>query len=237
MPPTSRHILITGGTGYLGRALIPALLARDHRVRALVRASSRGKLPDGAELALGDPFNTASVGAFLEGIDTVIHLIGVPKPSPAKARQFRTVDLRAAEAIIEAVRVHSRPLHFIYVSVAQPAPVMKSYIAVRREVEQRIHDGRLNATILRPWYVLGPGHRWPLLLQPVYAVLRLFPKTRPTAERLGFITLAEMTTSLVSAVENPPASGVVTLEVPDIKKRQAAQTKGGLHEVGTRSLD
>jgi uncharacterized protein YbjT (DUF2867 family) len=42
----TRQVFVTGGTGYLGGALLPALLARGHRVRALVRPGSEAKLRD-----------------------------------------------------------------------------------------------------------------------------------------------------------------------------------------------
>ena len=41
-------VFLTGGTGYMGQRLIPTLMARGHRVRALVRPGSERKLPDGA---------------------------------------------------------------------------------------------------------------------------------------------------------------------------------------------
>jgi uncharacterized protein YbjT (DUF2867 family) len=74
----------------------------------------------------------------------------------------------------------------------------------------------LPATILRPWYVLGPGHRWPRLLLPLYAVLERIPATREQALRLGMVTLDDMVAALVLAVENPPA-GVRVVEVPEIR--------------------
>ena len=84
--------------------------------------------------------------------------------------------------------------------------------------EALIKQHGLTATFLRPWYVLGPGHRWPYVLLPVYAVLRLFPATRETAQRLGFVTLDEMTRALVYAVENPPDDvGTRIVDVPAIK--------------------
>lgn len=55
--------------------------------------------------------------------------------------------------------------------VAHPAPVMRAYIEVRQECERFLEDLKLTRTILRPWYVLGPGHRWPIALKPVYALL------------------------------------------------------------------
>jgi hypothetical protein len=39
----------------------------------------------------------------------------------------------------------------------------------------------MNATILRPWYVLGPGHQWPYLLLPMYKLMELLPSTREGA--------------------------------------------------------
>ena len=107
-------------------------------------------------------------------------------------------------------------MHFIYVSVAHPAPVMREYIAARTEAEDAIRNSGLNATILRPWYVLGPGRRWPLLLLPAYWILGALPCTRESAHRLGLVTLPQMVAALAGAVERP-ASGVRVFEVPQIR--------------------
>ena len=215
--PLARTVLVTGGTGYLGRDLVPLLLARGHRVRLLVRPGSEGKVPAGAKAVAGNPLEAADVAAALAGADTLVHLVGVPKPSPAKARQFREIDLVSIQAAVAAaVRAKPTP-HVVYLSVAQPAPVMRAYVAVRREGELLIAQNGLNATCLRPWYVLGPGHRWPIVLQPIYAVLRWLPATRAGAERLGFVTLAQMSRALLHAVEQP-ASGVRVVEVPEIRR-------------------
>ena len=225
MPPSPDHlvaarprcVLITGGTGYLGRALIPVLLARGHRVCALVRPGSEKKLPAGVEAITGDPLQAESVARALAGADTLAHLVGVPKPSPAKARQFRAVDLVSIQAsVIAAAKAQPRP-HLVYLSVAQPAPIMKAYVAVRQEGEALVIATKLDATFLRPWYVLGPCHRWPIILAPVYALMKLFPATRAGAERLGFVTLEQMVAALVHAVEHP-ASGTRILDVPAIQR-------------------
>lgn len=46
--------------------------------------------------------------------------------------------------------------HIVYVSVAQPAPVMRAYVDARREGEACVRDTGIAATIVRPWYILGP---------------------------------------------------------------------------------
>ncbi len=87
-----RSLFVTGGTGYLGRRLIPALLARGHRVAALARAGSEGKLPDGCEVLLGNALDASSFAARVPAADTFVHLVGTAHPAPWKARQFREVD-------------------------------------------------------------------------------------------------------------------------------------------------
>jgi uncharacterized protein YbjT (DUF2867 family) len=216
---TSRRVFITGGTGYLGRALIPMLLARGHEVRALVRRGSEGRLPRGCEAVAGDPLDEASFAASVRPSDTFVQLVGVPRPSPAKARQFREIDLVSGRASVGAAR-EAGVKHFVYVSVAQPAPVMQAYQAVRAEVESLLKDSGVPATVLRPWYVLGPGHRWPYLLKPFYYACERLPSTRETALRLGFVTHAQMTAALLRAVEDP-AADFRLVNVPDIRAAAA----------------
>jgi uncharacterized protein YbjT (DUF2867 family) len=107
--------------------------------------------------------------------------------------------------------------HLIYVSVAQPAPVMKPYQEIRAKCEAAIRDAGVNATILRPWYVLGPGHRWPAVLIPFYWLAERIPATRESALRLGLVTINEMLEAIVRAVENP-VSGQVLVPVPEIRR-------------------
>lgn len=213
--PGSRRVFITGGTGYVGSALIPVLLERGHRVRALIRAGSKAKLPAACEVVSGNALDANSYRQLIRPTDAFIHMVGVPHPSPSKGAQFRAVDLVSAREAIFACAELKIP-HFIYLSVAHPAPFMKDYIAVRVECERMIAEQRLNATILRPWYVLGPGHRWPYLLLPFYKVCEWLPFTRASALRLGLVTLDQLILALVEAVESS-AQGTHVVGVPEIR--------------------
>jgi uncharacterized protein YbjT (DUF2867 family) len=213
--PDSRRVFITGGTGYIGTNLIPVLVARGHRVRALVRPQSKAKLPAACELIFGNALDASTYRQHIPPADTFIHLVGVSHPSPAKAAQFRSIDLVSAR---EAIGVCGGlgMQHFIYISVAHPAPAMRAYVAVRVECERMIEERRLNCTILRPWYVLGPGHRWPYALLPFYKLCELLPFARDGALRLGLVTLDELILALVTAVESP-VQGTRIVGVPEIR--------------------
>jgi len=215
-------VFVTGGTGYVGRALIGQLLRRRHSIRAVVRKGSEQKLPPGCSVVIGDALDERSYADHVAGCDAFVHLIGVAHPSPSKGAQFRSIDLVSIRAAVAAA-TKAGIRHLVYVSVAHPAPVMKDYIAVRSEGEQMIYAAGLNATILRPWYVLGPGHRWPLMLIPIYWLMERLPRTREAARRLGLVSLAQMVSALVEAVESP-AERVRIMQVPDI--RRALPTRG-----------
>lgn len=211
-----RHVFVTGGTGYMGSRLIGELLGRGHRVRALVREGSGKKVPAGAETVVGDALDADSYKAAVPPCDTFVQLVGVAHPSPAKAAEFRAIDLPSGKAGVAAA-ADARVTHFVYVSVAQPSQLMKAYIEARAEVEEALRASGLKHTILRPWYVLGPGHRWPYTLIPVYKIMELLPSTRDSAKRLGLVTIRQMIAALVAAVEDPSSdSRIVT--VPEIRR-------------------
>lgn len=213
MPNT---IFMTGGTGYIGSRLIPLLRKRGCQIKALVRDGSQGKLPPGASGLVGDALKIDSYTDEVRGADTFVHLIGVPHPSPAKGKQFREIDLISIKVAIKAAR-DAGVRHFVYLSVAHPAPVMKDFIEVRTAGEQMIRESGIAATFVRPWYVLGPGHLWPYAIVPVYWILERLPKTKESAERLGLVTINEMLSALVWAVENPPIA-VDIIDVPRIRE-------------------
>jgi uncharacterized protein YbjT (DUF2867 family) len=212
------NVLISGGTGYIGRRLAAALLTRGHNVRVLARRESVTRVPAGATAVVANALSAADVAAALTPDTTLVHLVGTPHPSPSKAAEFKAVDLPAALASVAAAAEQS-VAHLVYVSVAHPAPVMEAYIASRVAAEAAITDAGLTATVLRPWYVLGPGHRWPMVLTPLYAILRRFSSTRESAERLGLVTIDQMVAALVRAVEHQPTSGTIrVMDVTEIRR-------------------
>jgi uncharacterized protein YbjT (DUF2867 family) len=209
-----RCLFVTGASGYVGSRLVPRLLERGYEVRALTRRESRRKVPVGCRIIEGNPLDDGTFADQVQGADTFVQLVGVAKPAPWKGPAFRAIDLISAQASIKAA-LSAAVRHFIYVSVAQPAPVMKAYIAVRQSCEEAIRAARLPATFVRPWYVLGPGHQWPRILIPAYRIMSLLPSTREAATRLGLVTIDDMLAALIWAIEHPP-SDVRVIDVAEI---------------------
>ena len=103
---------------------------------------------------------------------------------------------------------------------------MKAYQTARAIAEGHLAKTALPATILRPFYVLGPGHRWPMALVPVYALLERLPRTRTSALRLGLVTIDQMVAALVWAVDYP-ARGDALLHRAGHSQSEAVRRKRG----------
>ena len=190
---------------------------KGYAVHALVRRGSEGRLAPAASPVVGDTLDDAHAMPLRFRLRaTLVHLVGTPHPNPAKAAEFRRVDLvsiRAATVAAQSAGVH----HLVYVSVAHPAPVMREYIAVRQEGEDLVRATGIPATIVRPWYVLGPGHWWPVcvaaVLCPAAATTRYTGKRRAA----GPGDTSPDGRRSTRAVETPPTAGVRIVEVPEIR--------------------
>lgn len=215
----AKEIFITGGTGYMGTRLIAELLKNGYNITALVRAGSEKKLPAGCNYVTGDAFNANSFADKIRAGATFIQLLGVAHPGPNKKEQFKAIDLASAKtSAIAAQRANVG--HFIYVSVAQtPVKIMYDYQQCRAEGEAAIIQTKIPATFIRPWYVIGPGHYWPLILSPLFKILEWIPATSKTAKAIRLVTIQQMIRSLVYAVEQAPANGVNYIEIADIRKQ------------------
>lgn len=213
-----KTIFITGGTGYIGSRLIEALLQdRNYKIQALVRLGSENKLPPGCELITGNGLDATSYRDKIEKGSIFVHLIGVPHPSPSKSMQFKTIDGVSIQQAGKAA-VYAQVSHFIYLSVAMyPTRIMKDFQEVRAEGEALLLQSGLKTSFVRPWYVLGPGHWWPLLLKPLYLIAKMIPPKREAARQLDTVTIKQMIATLVHAIKNPPEK-IAIYNVPEIKK-------------------
>src|SRR5215472_14939747 len=101
---SARSVFVAGGTGYIGSRLIPELLRRGHHVTAVARTGSEKRLPSGCFGVPGDVLDADTYADRVARGDTFVQLVGVAHPSPAKAKEFESIDRRSA---MEAIRIAS----------------------------------------------------------------------------------------------------------------------------------
>ena len=197
-------IFITGGTGYIGKRLIKKLVVLGYDVTALVRKGSEAKLPKGVRAIIADPFDAVTFQQWIPRGATYIQLLGAAHPSPRKKEEFQQVDLRSVKESANAAAA-AGVQHFIYLSVAMTdSSMMQEYTNVRKQGEAYIQSKHLVCTFIRPWYVIGPGHYWPLLLMPAYGIAQLRPQWKQKTKGMELLNINLLLRTLVKAIEAPP---------------------------------
>jgi uncharacterized protein YbjT (DUF2867 family) len=133
-------ILVTGGTGTLGRRLVPRLLAAGADVRVLSRRPRRGGDPAGVDWAVGDLRAGSGLADAVRGAAVVVHC----------ASDFRRPrrDLPAARNLIAAASAHGRP-HLVFMSIVGVDRVPAGYYQVKLEIERLVENSGLPWTIQR----------------------------------------------------------------------------------------
>ena len=197
--------LVTGGTGTLGRLVVPRLRDAGCDVRVLSR---RGREPeDGVEYVVGDVATGAGLDGAVDGVDTILHLAGTAKGDEDKARNLVRAASRAGTP------------HLVYISVvgAERVPVVSGvdralfgYFAAKRAAERVVADSGLPWTTLRATQfhesmltVVRQMAKMPVV--PVFAGVRFQPvDAAEVADRLVELALGEPS-GLVPDVAGPRA--------------------------------
>jgi uncharacterized protein YbjT (DUF2867 family) len=182
------RILVTGGSGVLGRDVVRQLLAAGNEMRVLSRRARRADDPPAAEWTVGDLGTGAGLDGALRGAHVVVHCAS----NPRRPRQ----DLAAARNLIAAARRAGSP-HLIYVSIAGVDRVPYGYYQIKLEVERLIEQSGLPWTVLRATqfhdllcYIFQWATRLPVLVLP--AGVSFQPAdTGDVAFRLAMLTTGE----------------------------------------------
>lgn len=153
-------ILVTGGTGFIGKALIRQLTEQGYPVRTLVRPGrSTPSLPVGVpvEVAVSGLNDERGLRAAMVGVDTVYHLASGERQG-ARAN-LHQIDILGTQAVVKAAR-DAGVRRFFYVSHlgADRASAFPS-LKAKAIAEEYVRRGGIDYTILRSAMVFGPGDR------------------------------------------------------------------------------
>lgn len=166
-------ILVTGGTGFIGRNLVKSLVDSGQQVRILLKPSNESpKFPKGiaVEVAISSLTDTQGIRAALKGITEVYHLAGAERKGTAG--DLNNVDVEGTKTLVDAAR--QSKLERIYflshhgAARASAYPVMKA----KAIAENWIINSSIPYTIVRTGAVFGPGDQF---TEPLLRLVRLFP--------------------------------------------------------------
>ncbi len=168
-------ILVTGGTGFVGRHVVHALRAEDRPVRALVRDRRRGTTLEswGCELVTGDVTDAASLRTAVAGCDTVVHLVAIIAGKPS---DFERVMIEGTRNLIEAAK-DAGATRFVLMSALgtnERSRGVVPYYGAKWEMEQEVKSAGLEWTIFRPSFVFGRDGG---ILRTFVRQVRLLPVT------------------------------------------------------------
>lgn len=151
---TSRAILVTGGTGNIGSALVKRLIESGSKVRVLTLSDDPLKYRlenTGVEIFYGDVSNKESLSGICTGIDTVLHLAAVLLSNDVSV--FDRVNIMGTQNILQAAR-QNNVRHFIHVSSASVVyPRTTPYSLSKRVAERLVKESGVPWTIVRPTLV------------------------------------------------------------------------------------
>lgn len=159
MPAPRRHILILGGTGFVGRHLIALLLRERCRVTVLSRGVDplkKQQLSRDASLIEGDVGNPDFLRAVLDDVDAVVNLVGILNERGDSGAGFEHVHVELLEALIEAMR-DMGVMRLLQMSALNAGTGQSHYLESRGRAEQKLRASQLAWTLFRPSVIAGPG--------------------------------------------------------------------------------
>jgi len=154
--PEKGIVLVTGATGYIGGLLVPELLARNYKVRVLVRSLSedfKNRWP-GAEVVIGDVLIPEQLNIALQGVDTAYYLI---HSLLLGEKKFEEIDIRAAKNFRVAAE-NQKVKQIIYLGgLGELGTGLSPHLKSRIHVAKELSDGPIPVTALRAGMIIGAG--------------------------------------------------------------------------------
>lgn len=162
------RVLVTGASGFLGKAMCKRLLAEDHDVLALVRRP--GSEPPGTTAVPGDLTNSATLAQSVAQItpDAVVHL-AAEIASQRSEEKVRRVNVDGMRTLVDALREHGEP-RVVFASTVvtgdaggrvltedEPLPVTTPYGRSKQDGERMLAESGLPYVVIRPSHIYGPG--------------------------------------------------------------------------------
>ena len=146
------RLAITGGTGFVGSAVLDYAAAQGHECSALTRKQQTPR--QHIEWVQGTLSDDAALASLIKGSDAVIHIAGLTNTPDTP--EFETANVTGTATVIAAAKA-AKVKRFVFVSsLSAREPQLSAYGASKARAETLVQDSRLDWTIVRPPAVYGP---------------------------------------------------------------------------------
>ncbi|MFZ5366485.1 MAG: NAD-dependent epimerase/dehydratase family protein [Patescibacteria group bacterium] len=159
------NVLITGGTGFIGKHLVDALVKKGHLVKVIARNPQKAEPVKklGVRVVIGDLGNKEFLKKELEGIEIVYHLAAIPGQAwGIPWEEYKKVNVDFTKNLLKAA-VQNKIEKFIFCSSVQAVDPSTFYGKSKLEAEKEVKKSNLEYVIVRPGVVYGPGDKQAIL--------------------------------------------------------------------------
>jgi uncharacterized protein YbjT (DUF2867 family) len=199
------RILVTGGTGFVGPAVVQRLVDDGHTVRVLEHtAGSSDALPN-QDAVEGSMTDAASLKQAVEGPDAVVHLVAILTGKPA---EFRAVMEQGTRDLLTAAR-EAGVRRFVLMSALGADEETKDlvpYYGAKWQMEQDVKASGLEHVIFRPSFVFGPEGGALGQFKKIAKVAPVTPIVGPGTQRIQPIWVDDVAAYFAAAIEKPEAA-------------------------------
>ena len=224
-----RSILVTGATGFLGKALVPRLAAAGHRVRMLGRSAPGAELLDHGEFVQGDLGDRAALKRALDGVEVLYHLAGMVSFDPADGPAMYRLHVAGTRGLLEEARARGGLERMVLASTSGTIAVSRTervateedlppvevvgrwpyYLSKIYEEKLVLEHGskhRLPVVVLNPSLLLGPGDE---RLSSTWTVMKFLQRDLPAMPGGGisFVDVRDAAEAFVAALDQGEVGG------------------------------
>ncbi len=216
------NVLVTGGTGFLGSALVPLLASGGHRLRLLQRSAAPDAAALGAEVVRASLSDDTAIAAALDGVDAVVHLAGQVSFDPGDPVAMYDLHVQATRRLLEACAAKGVQRVVVASSSGTIAVSREDRVATEADdypisvvggwpyylskiypekAALRIHrDTGLPVVVLNPSLLLGPGDARLSSTDVVFKFMERRIPAMPTGG-LSFVDVRDAAAAFAAALE------------------------------------
>jgi uncharacterized protein YbjT (DUF2867 family) len=206
-----QRIFVTGGTGFVGKYVIRALLAQGFLVRALVRHGSERDLQgfESIERVPGDVLKSDALAASVEGCAAMVHLVGIIREHRSRGITFEALHTRATQNMLAVARA-AEVKRFVHMSALGARPDARArYHRTKWAAEQAVRASGLDWTIFRPSVIFGRGDELVTMLATMVRRLPVVPVLGDGRYRLQPIAVEQVADGFARAARTQRSVGQV----------------------------